>query len=276
MLKTDKNIVFCITHGRTGTTMLTEIFKIFENTVSEHEPEPNYASEFPRVKENPRYAIGFLEAKLEKINSFVEDNYVETSNVFGKGYFIPLVRMGVYPKLIFLNRDFRRVADSLFRRGSFPMRTKMGRHFSADPSCPGALPIFQPESLTNYQICFWGVLDSYYRQLSASRIYDGVGGVYVWASANDLNCFRKTLEVGRELGLEVSDEKFASEQHRNIVSVHHNPNKAFQSKGWEDINHHDEELEVLDRIAFYDPLFIDNVLLSSYIDKNLASGLGYF
>ncbi len=273
MIKTDKNIIFSITHGRTGTTMLSEVFKIFDDTRSEHEPEPNYASVLPYVKENPRYAISFLEEKIQTINTIGENNYVETSNVFGKGFFIPLVRMGVCPKLIFLNREFRRVAESLFKRGSFPMRTKMGRHFSADPSFPGALPVFQPETLTDYQICFWGVLDSYYRQLHASEIYDDIGGVYVWANVSDFNDFSKTLEIGSKLGVEVSGEESASERHRKIVSVHHNPNRKSPDREREDIPFHDEEAEVLDRIAFYEPLFVDRVLVSSYIDKHLAEKL---
>ncbi|MEL7615061.1 hypothetical protein AAG584_14935 [Vreelandella titanicae] len=268
MIKTDKNIVFTVTHGRTGTTMLTEVFKIFEDTRSEHEPEPNYASILPKVKENPRYAIKFLEDKIELINKFNESNYVETSNVFGKGFFIPLIRMGVFPKLVFLNREFREVAKSLFKRGSFPMRTKMGMHFSSDPSYPGTLSIFQPETLTDYQICFWGVLDSYFRQVKAGEIYDKMGKDYVWVSAGDFNDFNKTLIVGEKLGLRVSDKSKARDAHNVVANTHHNPNKKNNVEVRVDFDK--EEGEVLDRVAFYEPMFVEQVLGSTFLDKHLA------
>lgn len=271
MIKTNKNIIFTITHGRTGTTMLTEVFKIFDDTRSEHEPEPNYASVLPSVKENPRYAIHFMKNKIQSINVLKEKNYVETSNVFGKGFFIPLVRMGVYPRLILLNREFRKVAESLFKRGSFPMRTEMGQHFSADPSYPGSLPVFQPDSLTDYQICFWGVLDSYFRQKKAAEIYDTLGRTYIWAAASDFNDFDKTLEIGDKLGLVVKDK--AEGLHKEKMSVHHNPNKKNTGLDDVNINFDAEEKEVIDRIAFYEPMFIDCVIASSFLDEKLRAKL---
>ncbi|MCL7928589.1 hypothetical protein [Halomonas llamarensis] len=273
MIKNDKNIIFTITHGRTGTTMLTEVFKIFDDTRSEHEPEPNYANVLPYVKENPRYAIEFLEKKIKAVNAIKEKNYVETSNVFGKGFFIPLIRMGFYPNLIFLNRDFRKVAESLFKRGSFPMRTKMGQHFSADPSFPGTLPIFQPEALTDYQICFWGVLDSFWRQIRAAEIYDEEGCKYVWASASDFNDFDKTVEMGEYLGLSIKNKEESRLMHEKKASVHHNPNRSSSRAEEVSIRFDEEEREVIDRIAFYEPFFVNKVINSSYFDKNLAKKL---
>lgn len=273
MIEVNKNIIFSVTHGRTGTTMLTEVFKLFDDTLSEHEPEPNYANVLPDVKENPRYAIDFLNEKIRRINSIKETNYVETSNVFGKGFFIPLVRMGFLPNIILLNREFRKVAESLFRRGSYPMRTKMGKHFSSDPSFAGSLPIFQPDSLTDYQICFWGVLDSYWRQLRAAELYDIYNGKYVWASASDFNDFSKTVEIGQYLGLSIKDKDAARLLHGEKSSVHHNPNKLNKKADELNIDFDDEEAEVVDRIAFYEPLFVEKVVRSSYFDKSLSDKL---
>lgn len=46
--------------------MLTEVFKIFSDTLSVHEPEPNYATMLPQVKKDPRHALAFLEKKLKR------------------------------------------------------------------------------------------------------------------------------------------------------------------------------------------------------------------
>lgn len=264
-----KNLVFSVTHGRTGTTMLTEVFKVFDDTLSEHEPHPNYAMALPKVKEDPRHAIGFLEKKLAHIEGMSASNYVETSNVFGKGFLIPLLRMGVRPGLLFLNRDFRETAKSLYKRGSTPMRTERGVYYSADPRVPGSLPIFSPASLSDYQLCFWGVLDSYFRQLKAREIYDREGGEYEWVTAGDFHKFDRTLDVGRRFGLGVSDMDEAREQHSRVVGQHHNPNPAGRSAdGMEFL---DQEIEVLDRISFYTPGFVDDVLNSQFIDKGVVS-----
>ncbi|MCE8034519.1 hypothetical protein EKK97_13520 [Billgrantia tianxiuensis] len=249
--------------------MLTEVFKIFADTRSEHEPEPNYARALPDVKKDPRHAVAFLKNKIKTVEGYKEKNYVETSNVFGKGFFIPLARMGFFPKLIFLNREFRKVAGSLYKRGSFPMRTKMGQHFSSDPSYPGSLPIFKPAGLTDYQLCYWGVLDSFYRQLQAEAIYQDVGKEYVWASASDFNDFDLTCSIGERLGLSLADKAMAERRHKEIAGQHHNPNKSDNGPRTE-VNFDREEAEVLDRIAFYDPLFVDKVMSSKFFSRELA------
>ncbi|GHB10082.1 hypothetical protein [Salinicola rhizosphaerae] len=254
--------------------MLTEILKIFSDIRSEHEPAPNYSDILPSVKENPRASIEFLKEKINIINNLKEQHYAETSNVFGKGFLIPLVRMGISPQLIFLNRNFRKTAKSLYTRGSFPMRTTLGKQFSADPTAPGSLPIFEPQTLSNYQLCYWGVLDSYYRQIQAERIYQKISGNFLWASTDDFKDFNKTLKVGSLLGLHVDDLEEARRMHKKITTIHHNPNVPSPANRWQtSIDHDKEETEVIDRVAFYDLLFIENVRNSQFIDASLAKNL---
>ncbi|GEK74048.1 MULTISPECIES: hypothetical protein [Halomonas] len=270
-MKPTKNLVFTVTHGRTGTTMLTEVFKMFDDTLSEHEPEPNYATVFPAVKDDPRHAFGFLEKKLAHIDGIAPSSYVETSNVFGKGFLIPLLRLGLRPGLIFLNREFRETAKSLYKRGSTPMRTERGRHYSADPRVPGSLPVFSPEQLSDYQLCFWGVLDSYYRQLMARDIYDAEGGVYHWVTATDFHDFETTLEVGRKFGLGVKDIEAARAFHASVTQEHHNPNRGGRSADGMELTA--QEVEVLDRVSFFAPGFVDDVLGSRFIDQGVVDAI---
>ncbi len=249
--------------------MLTEAFSIFADTCSVHEPEPNYATALPRVKENPRYALYFLDKKLKEIEHTTSSNYVETSNVFGKGFLLPLLRQGIFPNLIFLNRDFRETAKSLYKRGSTPMRTKRGAHFSADPRVPGSLPIFSPDTLTDYQLCYWGVLDSYFRQIEAKKIYDQEGKRYHWATADDFHDFDFTISIGSHFGLQVENQDSARAAHSEIASKHHNPNP--QERKIHQTSLLKEELEVIDRVAFFNPPFIDEVLSSSFISSEITS-----
>ncbi|MDR5866923.1 hypothetical protein [Halomonas koreensis] len=264
-----KNLVFTVTHGRTGTTMLTETFKIFNDVRSEHEPHPNYADVFQSVKLDPRHALLFLEKKLDSIYASRESSYVETSNVFGKGFLIPLLRMGVMPGLIFLNRDFRETAKSLYKRGSTPARSDNGKRYSADPTLPGALPVFSPMTLSDYQLCFWGVLDAFYRQLQAQSIYDSEGGVYCWVTAEDFHDYENVIRIGAKFGLEVDDEEAARKKHAEVVAFHHNPNKG--GRDTSGLSFLDEEIEVVDRVSFYAPEFAETVLRSRFVDSKLSS-----
>lgn len=268
MISCKKNLIFTITHGRTGTTFLTEAFKIFDNTCSLHEPEPNYARALPSVKESPENAIPFLQKKIAFINNLPEENYVETSNVFGKGFFIPLLRMGIMPGLLFLNRNFRKTASSLYERGSTPMRTEMGKHFSSDPRTPGSLAIYKPENLTDYQLCYWGVLDAYARQIQAESIYKAEGGNFLWVTADDFHDFETLIAIGKHFKLSISDEKPAKEKHKKIISTHHNFNKR-KLRNASEISFADEESEVINRIAFYNPLFAERVISSPFTNADI-------
>ncbi|MBZ9556970.1 MULTISPECIES: hypothetical protein [unclassified Modicisalibacter] len=272
---TTKNLTFTITHGRTGTTFLTEAFKVFEDTLSVHEPEPNYANHLPLVKQDPRHAIDFLKQKLSHIDGIREANYVETSNVFGKGFFIPLLRMGITPNLVLLNRNFRKTATSLFQRGSTPMRTKMGQHFSADPSVPDSLPIYSPDSLSDYQLCYWGVLDAFARQLQAADIYDGQDcSCYRWAASGDFHDFDFLKSVGATFGLSIGNEDAAKKQHDAIKAKHHNPNRS-SSKASLPASLDEEEIAVLDRIAYYRPIVIEKALNSRFMDGSVKAAFGF-
>ncbi|RKR06110.1 hypothetical protein C7446_1046 [Kushneria sinocarnis] len=255
-----KNMIFTITHGRTGTTFLTELFGLFHDTLALHEPEPNYADIFPLVKEDPRHALGFLKRRIENINKIKQKNYIETSNVFGKSFFIPLLRLGVQPKIVLLNRNFREVAKSLYVRGSYPMRTERGRQYSSDPSFPGNLPIYLPESLSNYQLCYWGVLDSFFRQIQAANIYESMGlsSKIFNVQADDLHDFKCFESMGERFGLYFSDRDEALKQHGVIKKKRFNPNLGVKKTG--DINFDNEESLVLDRIAYFDPIFVEKVL----------------
>lgn len=269
-MTSDKNLTFSITHGRTGTTFITNVFSLFDDIRSEHEPNPNFAPLFPKVKEDPRIAYKFWETKLEAISKHKEKNYVETSNVFGKGYFLPLIRaFDIYPNLLFITRDFRDTAKSLFKRGSIPARSRNGLMFSCYPSeQPGALPIFQHESLTDYQMCYWAVLDSFYRQLQAEQIYKQRElSNFVWLTANDLHDFEFFKKCGDVFGLEISDLEKVKKEHAKMSATTYNANPDRKVEELDDRDK--QEAIVIDRVAYYNVLFAEKVIESKYTRKSV-------
>lgn len=261
----DKNLTFSITHGRTGTTFVTELFGLFDDTHSEHEPEPNFARAFPQVKDDPREAVEFLKTKLEAIAKFPQKNYVETSNVFGKGYFIPLLRaFDIYPNLLLLAREFRDIAKSLHKRGSIPARSPNGKLFSCHPDQPGVLPIYKYDQLTDYQLCYWAVLDAFSRQMQAEGIYLTRGlNNYAWVTAQDFHQFDTLKKCGELFGLSFADDAVAKAKHAEMIGKTFNANP---DREVEDINEIDkQEAIVIDRIAYYNMLFAEQVLKTDFV-----------
>lgn len=267
-MKIDKNLTFAVTHGRTGTTFVTKLFGLFDDTHSEHEPEPNFAADFPSVKQDPREAVEFWKKKLDVISKYPQKNYVETSNVFGKGYFIPLLRAyDIYPNLILLAREFRDIAKSLYKRGSIPARSQNGKLFSCHPEQPGALPIFKYEQLTDYQMCYWAVLDAFMRQLQAEGIYASKGlNNFAWVTAKDFHNFETLKNCGALFGLTFSDEEDAKKTHAEMIQKTFNANPDRDVDPIEDIDK--QEAIVIDRIAYFNMTFAETILQTDFVDPH--------
>ncbi|MCZ6680586.1 MAG: sulfotransferase domain-containing protein, partial [Candidatus Poribacteria bacterium] len=111
-----KNIVMVISPGRCGTEFLQKLLALVPDVFAAHEQEPNFETVLSRLRRNPWLAIEFCrESKLPFIASCSERNYVETSHLFGKGFFEAFLNLGLSFKLIFLHRNPRDVALSHLR-----------------------------------------------------------------------------------------------------------------------------------------------------------------
>ena len=166
-----KTVVFTLTTGRTGTTLLTNVLAEMPDTKSVHEPFPFFHEIMRPAQQNPFLFHRFWEAKLTHILSFPESVYIETSNVFSKGFLPTLLRLGVKPKLIFLNRSPRKIALSLLSRNSIPGKSTNGLKYSTRPGDPISLPLLG-QHWSNYQRCYWAAIDTLFKQKVARAFYE--------------------------------------------------------------------------------------------------------
>lgn len=141
-----KRIIFTITTGRSGTQYLTYLMRYLSDATVVHEHEPSflkyiYADEAKRMN--------FLQnEKMPFIQSQKTDFYIETSHLFAKGYLLPMINLGYKPDIIFLKRENRAVAKSIYKLNHIPIRTTMGKKY---------YPITETinlKKLTDYQLCF--------------------------------------------------------------------------------------------------------------------------
>lgn len=159
-----KRLVFCISAGRSGTQYLSEMLGYIPGSVSYHEPEPKF-SHWMRTVQNARSAAFdfWINTKLPAIAAESAPIYIETSHLFGKGFFEPLLSLGIRPDLIILKRGLREVAWSLYQLGCVPERTSDGNRFLLSPLDPGVLHLPSWEHLHDYQLCYWYALETWRR-----------------------------------------------------------------------------------------------------------------
>jgi len=159
----NKTLIFTITSGRTGTNYLAKILNLLESVDARHEPYPRFSTYLRKVIDNPDNALDLWSIKLSEIAKSKSPIYVETSNVFCKGFMSTLQSLDVKFKLIVLYRNIREIALSLYCLNSIPGRTTKSLMYMLKPDDPICyFRIKDWEKLHDYQLCYWYALEMYY------------------------------------------------------------------------------------------------------------------
>lgn len=245
-----KKLIFTITAGRTGTRYLAELLAHIPGITAYHEPEPNFAWVMRAAQSNPEIAYHFLDTrKILAIAMAPHAVYVETSHLFCKGFFEPMVRRGLRPRLVMLRRPPREIALSYLQRETVPARTTLGQIYLLDPRDPNVLPLPRWEALSDYQLCFWYALAIEARQISYAAFARELGIPMFDATNRELNEFATFSRLLEALGLPGGNAARAA--HAEISANPHNqgPPPAHQPADLAA-----EERVVWDRVGHYQPL----------------------
>jgi hypothetical protein len=155
-----KRLIFTVTTGRSGTNYLANMLSYLPGVLSLHEPAPTFHAVLRSAVRDPEVAYRFLiENKLPAIAQCPGSIYIETSHVFCKAFFEPMLEIGIVPDLILLSRPKRDVAISFYQLGSIPARTPRGKIYFVQPDDPGVLPMPGWETMHDYQLNFWYTLE---------------------------------------------------------------------------------------------------------------------
>lgn len=223
-----KRLIFTVTAGRTGTTFLARLFELFPDITSLHEPEPEYVYFLRRVQHRPALARRFLvEYKLPFIAGTVPRRYFEASHLFCKGFFEPLLELGVVPGIVILRRHPRLIATSFLTRRTVPGRGKLGLKYLVHPSDPGVLPLPDWTLRSDYQLSFWYALEIERRQHAYAEQLARAGRVAVDVTPDELRDGERFLEVAGRLGLLDGDADRGAllRRHAEVSDFAHNPNR---------------------------------------------------
>ncbi len=259
LIKETKTLVFTVTPGRSGSKYLAALLSAIPGVSSHHEPKPDFASVMRRTQQDPEIAFSFLRhKKFPAIAEYAEPVYVETSHLFCKGFFEPLLLMEIFPKLIFLRRHPTDVAWSLVERGTIPARTSSGCLYLLDPRDPNVLPLKGWESMTDYQLCFWYTLEIERRLLRYINYAKSFDLSYVEVHQGDLGKSETFVQLLQ--GLELAADSVILEQHGVISNEHHNPNRRSLPRPEKLAQ---QEADVWRAVLSYEPL-LPNVLEQIY------------
>ena len=173
-------IFFTVTPGRSGTKYLAQELNRLPGVCSVHEPEPGFHGRMREALSEPSTAVQFLrEVKLPSIAEKDARVYIETSHVFCKGFFQPLISLGIVSNLILLSRDKRKVAKSLYKIGTIPGRSDVAHRWYLSPDDPSFLFLPDWQNLHDYQLCYWYCLEIERRQKIFGGIVRSLGGTVV-------------------------------------------------------------------------------------------------
>ncbi|MDX2456147.1 MAG: hypothetical protein QNL87_01430 [Gammaproteobacteria bacterium] len=253
----EKQLILTVTAGRTGTAFLHHLFRLYPDVDSTHEEEPNYLHVMRRVQTQPAEATKFLtKFKFPVIAACRSRTVVETSHLFCKGFLEPMINLGVYPDLVLLRRNPRRIALSLLERNTIPGRTSTGTDYLVCPSDPNTLPLPLWEGLTDYQLCFWYALDIECRQQRYGHYMIQLGRKVYDCTASELHNPARFLEMAEIFSLDIPDRDELLRQHREISSTDYNKTPEVREQTF-DLD--EAEQEVWEVVSNYEPLLHQRV-----------------
>lgn len=241
-----QKIIFVITNGRSGSSRLAKLFQAIDSVDSHHEPTPRFDTLMHDVSSNIELGRHFMtRLKFAQIARSTKPVYVETSHMFGKGYFEPSMQTGIPFSLILLKRNPRSVATSMYMLNTIPGRNKLGIRFYLLPNEAKFLQIEQWDRLSDYQLCFWHACEMEIRQKYYGR----------WAKEAALECFEVSTDqlnqpgvfeaLLKKLNILVSDGELDTISRFRSLRINEKQDEKSLPYTLSDINFDAEEREIL-------------------------------
>jgi len=174
----DKRLIFTVTSGRSGTHFLTRLLYYLPGIDVYHEEMTHsYHTVLRQTQTDPTIGRRFLEEKkLPFIEACNKPIFAETSHLICKGFLEHFLDLGLIPDLVLLTRDRRKIATSLFRLNTIPARNEKALQFYLTPEDPGVVTNQDWKDWTDYQLCYWYVMEIERRQRMYGDRIRSLGG----------------------------------------------------------------------------------------------------
>jgi hypothetical protein len=172
-----KRLIFTVTSGRSGSHYLTRLLHYLPGMdVFHEEMTHSYHTVLRDNQADPARGLAFLlERKLPFIEACKKPVFAETSHLICKGFLEHFLELGLLPDLILLKRDRRKIATSLYRLGTIPGRQEKALQFYLMPSDREVQSDEGWQNWSDYQLCYWHVLEIERRQRIYGEHFRGLG-----------------------------------------------------------------------------------------------------
>lgn len=197
-------MIFTVATGRCGTRFLTELLSICRGVTAEHEATPDFVDIMSKAVTNPSLAKEFwLEKKLPHIESLDAKIYAETSHLTCKGFLNPLLEMGIQPAIIYLRREPRAVAKSMYALNAIPHRTELGVQYYLSPTNFSFMNDVDWHSWSDYQLCYWYCLMIDHFAIFYKQRCKELNLYFLKTDINELKTLTGFLKLNFKLGLPI-------------------------------------------------------------------------
>lgn len=177
-------LIFTVTTGRSGSNYLARLLAGVDGVTGHHEPQSQFSALMRLVQTDPDIATRFwTEIKLPEIALTRTPVYAETSHVFCKGFFHPLLDLGFVPDLVVLTRNHRKVARSIFLLGEIPGDS----NWYLSPGDPGVKSWPDWRNMNDYERAYWYCLEIERRAEAYSSTVKSLGGRVSAINLEELN-----------------------------------------------------------------------------------------
>jgi len=199
----DKRLIFTVTSGRSGTHFLTRLLHYLPNIdVYHEEPTHAYHTVLRATQTDPDVAYRFItEKKLPFIEQCKQPIFAETSHLICKGFLETFLDLELIPDVILLRRDRRKIATSLFRLNTIPGRNEKALQFYLMPEDPNVVTDCNWQQWSDYQLCYWYVMEIERRQEVYGKRIKSLGGRVHACNLEDLTVAQKYRDLIRDLEL---------------------------------------------------------------------------
>jgi hypothetical protein len=220
----EKDIVFCISPGRSGTRLLAVLLSGVLGVDAHHEPEPRATLWVRPTLENPIYGLDWLiREKLPAIAATPNRLYVETSHLLCKGLIEPMFMLGLHPRFIILRRDSRQVAKSYFMLNVIPGRNEEGYLILTNPADANSLKLPNWQDYSDYQLCYWYAKDMERRQTSYLNLFREKQVPHTDINIEDLIRWESFIKLCEFVHPERTKRDLSRQLFEEIISSNQNP-----------------------------------------------------
>jgi hypothetical protein len=238
---TTERMIFSLNPGRCGTLYLHMMMRTVPDVCSLHEPPPFFHENAKLPYEEKKKWLE--DVKIPYILGLAQSIYVETSNQVVRGFIEPMLELGHIPDAIVIHRNARDVALSLWRAHIIPGRSPIAIVYALSPDDDDLFfPYSNFEYWTDYQCCFWHVLEYMRRMEVYTNMLENAGGTVVRTTFANLVTQKGFLEILTALGLPEPDYI----RYNDIVGIRFNETSPMNTLKWPGGNLDKQEQDVLD------------------------------